>query len=737
MINYIHRLFGSAFNESITKKWNSEMRRRIILLRVISSLGIVFLLFFAALNYMENNTQLSLFNLVAALLLIVNLFAFAGGKRQSFNIYFGILIISLLYIYSYITGGTNKTAFVWYFTYPLIANYLLGSKKGGITSAIMVIPVLGLVALDSGSPFFADYHPQFTIRFAAAYLLISIFSYLFEHARETNRKELDSTNKSLEELVSSRTNELKVANQVLRNDIRERKTIEKRLETSQNRYKMLFEKANDGILIVDSHMKIIQCNQKMKIMLGVSKDEIINTKVDTFHPKKEFPQIEKQINKMLNGEIEISKNVPVKKRSGTIFYADISSSTIELDNETCTMGLFRDVSKLLEAEKEKSRLEGRLLQSQKMEAIGELAGGIAHDFNNILSGIIGYAQLAQINIENSEKAIKNIDEILLGSNRAAELVQQILTFSRRTEYQKSSFRLSTVVDEALKLLRSSIPSTIEIVKKLNAESFVYADPIKIHQVVMNLSTNGYHAMRETGGTLTISLTNATISKPKYLWNKKIIPGKYIKLEVSDTGIGMNQHEQEKAFEPYFTTKEIGHGTGLGLALVHAIVDEHDSFLEISSKPGKGTNFFIYFPVVKQAVTDNANVNVNTQIRGHETIMLVDDEEQIRESCHAFLESQGYIVNSFSNGVEALNNYKTDPTKFDLILTDLTMPKLSGDKLAKEILKLQPETPIILTTGFSERLTESQAMEIGIMKFVKKPISNYDLTVLIRKLLNQK
>ncbi len=429
----------------------------------------------------------------------------------------------------------------------------------------------------------------------------------------------------------------------------------------------------------------------------------------------------------------------IKMPSGQYKWFKDKGKTVERDSNGKPVriaGTTQNITIQKQAEKERATLVTQLQQSQKMESIGTLAGGIAHDFNNILSGIFGYSQLAQAHLKIPEKASQDIEQILKGAKRAADLVQQILTFSRQTEYQKHPLKIYMIVSEALKLLRASIPSTIEIVKKIDSKSVVYADPIRIHQIVMNLCTNAYHAMRETGGSLTVSLTDVDVLESEYLWDKKIIPGEYIKFEVSDTGIGMDENELDKAFEPYFTTKGLGEGTGLGLALVHAIVDEHDSFLNTFSKPGKGTIFSIYFPILKPDTKNHGlKLPKDFQIKGNERIMIVDDEESIRHSCSEYLRSQGYKVDTFNNGVDALKKFKVDSTKFDLIITDLTMPGLPGDKLAKEILKIQPEIPIILSTGYCENMTETKVIELGIKKLVHKPILSQDLTILIRELLN--
>ena len=396
----------------------------------------------------------------------------------------------------------------------------------------------------------------------------------------------------------------------------------------------------------------------------------------------------------------------------------------------------KDITKGKQADKKRKELEAQLNQTQKMEAIGTLAGGIAHDFNNILSGILAYSQLANTHIKTPEKAAGHIEQIIIGAKRAADLTKQILTLSRQGEYQKQSFRIYLEIKEALKLLRSSIPSTIEIKTRLDSKKRVLADPTKIHQLVMNLCTNAYHSMRKTGGELTVSLTDAQVSDPHFSKGKKWVPGEYIKLEVSDTGHGMDKKTLKKAFEPYFTTKKKGDGTGFGLALVQAIVEEHDAYMEVVSEPGKGTCFSIYFPIVREEIKKRSpKIEKEYHLTGNEKIMVVDDEDSIRNSCKEHLEDNGYQVKTFSNGIKALEEFKTRPFQFDLVITDMTMPGLTGDKLAKEILKIQPAIPIVLCTGFNENSSQTAALELGIRQIVQKPIMDHDLLLLIRRYLD--
>ena len=396
----------------------------------------------------------------------------------------------------------------------------------------------------------------------------------------------------------------------------------------------------------------------------------------------------------------------------------------------------RDITEYKLAALERKNLAVQLEKSQKMEAIGTLAGGIAHDFNNILSGILGYAQLTDLNLNTPVKAKAHISQIIKGAKRAAELVQQILTFSRKSEYEKHPLFLYIVVKEALKLLRSSIPSTIEISEHFSSRAKVMADSIQMHQVVMNLCTNAYHAMGEKGGLLTVKLGEVDISSDKDFFGHTIKQGKYLELEISDTGCGMDDETLLKAFDPYYTTKEVGKGTGFGLSVVHAIIDEHDGYIKAESSTEQGTSFYIYLPTVDKEATQEISKKENKVLKGGiEKIMVVDDEEDIRIIVQEFLTELGYSITTFENGAKAFDSFQKDPYQYDLVVTDMTMPHMSGDELSKNILEARPDIPIIICTGYNERLTEAQALEMGVKKYVQKPIANEKLSVLIRTILD--
>ncbi len=399
----------------------------------------------------------------------------------------------------------------------------------------------------------------------------------------------------------------------------------------------------------------------------------------------------------------------------------------------------RDISEIKLAEKERRKLLIQLQKAQKMEAIGTLSGGIAHDFNNILSSIFGYAQLAQMSGENQGKLNNHMNQILKGAQRAADLVEQILTFSHQTENEKSPLKLHLVVKEALKLLRSSIPSTIEMVTRVETIDMVNADPTQMHQMIMNLCTNAYHAMMTSGGTLTVSLATVDHIQPEHQSKDYFRPGPFLKLMVEDTGHGMNRETIEKVFDPYFTTQKVGRGTGLGLAMVRAIVEEHKGLSYIENIAGRGTSFFVYLPVVTKSGSSPGNLTGNDASlkSGQETIMIVDDEPDILALIEELLNKFGYSPHPFDNGESALNAYQEGNINFDMVITDMTMPRMTGIALAEAILSENENMPIILCSGYNETITRSEVRAMGIQAFLEKPLDTYQLLSTMRTLFDNK
>jgi signal transduction histidine kinase/ActR/RegA family two-component response regulator len=382
--------------------------------------------------------------------------------------------------------------------------------------------------------------------------------------------------------------------------------------------------------------------------------------------------------------------------------------------------------------------EKQLQQMMKLQAIGTLAGGIAHDFNNILFPIVGYTELTMDDIPKDSQARQNLEEILKATNRAKELVQQILTFSRQDCQERKPLQVQYLIKEALKLLRATIPSSIEIECDIdNTCGPIRGNPTQIHQVIMNLCTNAYHAMQESGGKLEVSLKEIHISYEQSLDRVGMKIGKHIELMVKDSGQGMEPQVMERIFEPYYTTKEQGKGTGLGLSVIHGIIKNHGGDIAVSSQPGKGATFKVYLPIIddieEEIQTDEPLIAVN----GKERILLIDDEEQIIDVEQQILERLGYKVTSKTDSEEALEEFAAQPDRFDLVITDMTMPKMTGDQLARRMMAIKPQIPVILCTGFNETISEEKALAMGINKFVMKPIVKDELASTIRTVLDNR
>ena len=389
-----------------------------------------------------------------------------------------------------------------------------------------------------------------------------------------------------------------------------------------------------------------------------------------------------------------------------------------------------------QAEEENNKLQTQLQQAQKMESIGTLAGGIAHDFNNILFPIIGYAEMALEDISEDSSLRNSINEILHGAKRAGDLVKQILTFSRQADQELKPLRVQLVIKEVLKLIRSSLPSTIKINKYINNNcGLVIADPTQIHQVAMNLITNAYHAMEETGGELEVSLKEVDLDVED-LRDPVMMPGAYVCLTVADTGPGMDQLVIDRIFDPYFTTKEDGKGTGLGLAVVHGIVKSYKGDIRVYSEPGEGTVFHVYLPEIEtQAVTEEIETITPVQ-KGTERILLVDDEDQIVRMEKKMLERLGYNVTERTGSIEAFEVFRIAPDRFDLVITDMTMPNMTGVQLSRTLMAIRSDIPIIICSGFSEQISSEKAKAWGISGFVMKPVIMRELAKKIRAVLDQ-
>jgi PAS domain S-box-containing protein len=388
-----------------------------------------------------------------------------------------------------------------------------------------------------------------------------------------------------------------------------------------------------------------------------------------------------------------------------------------------TQGIARDITERIKREEERANLMKQLQESQRLEAIGTLAGGIAHDFNNILAGMIGYAELAKTDLpKDSQKLAQYLERILSAGDRAKSLVQQILDFSRQRDQEIKPILLRNIVDESLKLLRASLPTTIRIEQDIRSNAFVAASATNMHQVVMNLCTNAYHAMRSQGGTLTVGLREAFIEKVVKTEADPSRPGKYVVLTVADTGTGMSENVKRRIFEPYFTTKALGEGTGLGLSVIHGIVHGLKGWIAVESVEGQGTEFKVYLPFADRVPSNMEVPEIQVPKGNGEKVLLVDDEDFFLDVMTHLLKKLDYRPEAVTSSREALERFLKTPKGFDVIVTDQTMPEMTGVQLVSEVRKVNKEIPVILCTGFSENICEETAHRHGITRFLMKPVT---------------
>ncbi|MFA5902946.1 MAG: PAS domain S-box protein [Desulfobacula sp.] len=523
-------------------------------------------------------------------------------------------------------------------------------------------------------------------------------------------------------------------------DITSRKLAEEALRKNETYLRTLIHTIPDLVWLKDKDGIYLSCNSKFERLYGAKEGKIIG-KTDYDFVDKELADFFREHDKMA-----IAKGGPSINEE-EVTYADdghceiletIKTPLYDSDGKLIgVLGIARNITERKHEEEERKKLESQLRQSQKMEAIGTIAGGIAHDFNNILGIIIGNMELAIDSIEECNPVLLNLKEIKKASLRAGDVVRQLLNFSRKTEQSKKIIDIHPMIKESIKLLRSSIPASIDIQMNLpDSTKTIMADPTQIHQVLINLCTNASHAMEKEGGILKIDLSEVELDTVAVSQFPEIQAGQYVQLTISDTGHGIDPEIKTKIFDPYFTTKEIGKGTGMGLAVVLGIVKNHNGAISVYSEPGRGSTFKVLFPAAEGKAVKDVSIFKDLP-KGDESILFIDDEAELVEIGSKLLEWLGYKVETGTNPAEALELFRSDPSRFDLIITDMTMPHISGDQLIKEILKIDPEMPVILCTGFSNKIDSERAFRIGAKGYIEKPFDKNQLAYSIRNALDKK
>ncbi len=517
---------------------------------------------------------------------------------------------------------------------------------------------------------------------------------------------------------------------LLAQDITQHKLDQDLLKKATAIWERTFDSILDDIITIqDKEFYIIQANSAAAQFFGTTKENIIGHHCYKLFREESFPCHDCPAHMVFHEG---------KTRSTEVYHERLKKNFLVTispiwDEQGEFIGIVHSAKDITELKK----MEEHLRQAQKMEAIGTLAGGIAHDFNNILSGILGYSEFAKHDLPAGSKAREDIEQVIQSGKRATELVKQILTFSRQTDQKRQPLQIHLVIKEALKLLRSSIPTTIAIHQNVVDCGLVMADPTQVHQIIMNLCTNAYHAMRETGGELDVSMEVVELTSQDYLDSLALQPGPHIKLSVRDTGCGMSKELVKRIFDPYFTTKKQGEGTGLGLSMVLGIIKNYQGHITVYSEPGKGSEFHVYLPQVQSHDKGLAEETAEEIPRGSGTVLVVDDEPIIGEMLQRILVNLGYKVLLCSSSTEALAVFTQQMARIALVLTDMNMPVMNGAELAKRIKQLNPSMPVVLCTGFSEIMDEKKARMMGIDGYLMKPVVQHQLAKTIHEILSKK
>jgi PAS domain S-box-containing protein len=643
-----------------------------------------------------------------------------------------LLGLLLLWVVGPYSGGA-----VWIFACPVIAAALLGftASLAALAANAAVLVLLG-VLISAGGAQWGDafLHPleRWTV-IALNFLLLNVLVTLMVSMVLRGMQTLLDKEKGMLRSLELNQAQLIEANALLQQEILSRREARTLLRESEERYRAISEYSHNAICIVDEGAKITWANQRMVDMAGYPLEQILGAESFLqFLAPESANFVVANFRKFLAGEpYEHHYTFHIIRAGG--------------EKRLCEKHMmdFRDhhgrrnlVISMLDIT-DRRRLELQLLQAQKMEAIGTLSGGIAHDFNNILSGMIGYTEMAMLE-DDPDRRQSHLQRVLRSCDRATDLVRRILSFSRKTDVAKKPVDVRTIVQEAVKLLRSAIPSTVEIRQNLPERPLIcLADPTQIHQVVMNLCTNAAHALRAGGGVLTLELSVLEVGSQSPPLAPDLAAGSYGRLDVKDTGSGIDPAIMDKIFDPFFTTKAETEGTGLGLSVVYGILKGHGGTVTVASELGKGSVFTVFLPLIPEPEGEAAEGDAAGEIpRGNERILLVDDEPALVELWSEALQRLGYRVSGFTRSVRAREAFESHPEDYDLVITDMTMPQMTGIALARAVLAIRPGLPVVVCTGHSDLIDGASAKAAGIRQLVMKPVHFRAFAGLIRELLDE-
>jgi PAS domain S-box-containing protein len=511
------------------------------------------------------------------------------------------------------------------------------------------------------------------------------------------------------------------------------------LEKTRARLAAIVQQSADAIYSTDLKGKVQDWNPAAERIFGYSRQEAAGRSVAMLYPPDRGPELQRILELVAAGESVGPREVVRLRRDGRPVEMLVAVSPL-CDEGGRVVGastIAREMTEISEARRRQERLEAQLRQAQKMESLGALAGGIAHDFNNILGAILGYTELTLASMQPGHPQAENLQRVMSAGQRAKALVSQILQFSRADSRERRPLSLRGVVSEAMRLLEAALPATIDLRLSLEPEApQVEADPVQMHQLVMNLCANAAQAMEAEGGRLELALETVELDETSAEGFWELGAGRYCRLTVADTGPGMDQGTKERIFEPFFTTKERERGTGMGLAVVHGIVQSHRGAIQVYSEPGRGARFLVYLPAAQGAQEEEPQDLDQVLPRGSESILWVDDEPLLAGVGKTLLERLGYRVEACTSGREALERFRQRPAGFDLLVTDQTMPGLTGQELALRLRELRPELPVLLCTGYSSPALEDRALAAGVTRILQKPLLSGELAQAVREALDR-
>ena len=741
-----------------------EIIRKIIMINIMTIIALIILIPLGIVDLIQGSSTIGFFVLIVAAVLIFNQLRLRKSRNYIYTIYCGIFIIAAYFFYALVTGGVNNTGYLWYFTFPLFTLFLLGTKRGSVATLILLLLSVLFFAIDTIPPFLTTYTTDFKIRFVVSFLVVFTYSYLFEALREKARlrlslrntelteivieleekeDELRKAQDQLEERVEERTAEIVKANQELQAEINERRRAEDALGESEEKYRTILESIEDGYFDVDIAGNFTFFNDALCKIFGLTEEELIGKNFQEFADQETNKKGYKTFNKIYTtGKPVKGFDWEIKRKDGSNSYIE-ASVYLRKDSEGQPIGfqgVIRDITEKKLTEEEKKKLEEQLQRAQKMEAIGALAGGVAHDLNNILSGLVSYPELLLIDLPEESPLRKPFVTIQRSGQKAAAIVQDLLTLARRAVMATEVTNLNQIVAsylrspelERLKEFHPNVTITSDLeIHLLN----IMGSPVHLSKTVMNLVTNAAEAMPK-GGTIFIATHSKYIDSPIRGYDD-IKEGDYAILTVSDTGIGISSEDIQRIFEPFYTKKVMGRsGTGLGMAVVWGTVKDHKGHIDIQSTPGQGTTITLYFPVTRKEIRGQEEALPIEEYMGKgASIVVVDDVEEQREIASRILKKLGYAVTAVASGEEAVEYMKNNSA--DLLVLDMIMdPGIDGLTTYRKILELHPAQKAIIASGFSETERVKEVQRLGAGTYVKKPYTMEKIGLAVKEELEK-